>query len=328
MACNRKRGSPVQLEEQMRVQILALLAATSLASPALAHTPYLLPNAFDAERPRVTLQGALTEDDYFNPDIALNVPAVAETLPSGATAEIKPGAVLKDLTVIEAALDQPGTYRFSTAPYAIRKTTYVNVGGKWLMVRAARGGRGGGEGGEARPAGGDRPMGAPRGAAPGTEGPRPAAAPAGEGPPMSIAEADVPPGAETRTAEQVMVVETYVSKGAPTDAALKTTGQGFELKPITHPNAIYVDQGFAFQLLVDGKPVPNAAISVYRSGNNYDERRIAVQLKTDAEGRGKIDFALPGVYLMTTQYPATRPPPGDPPTPRSYTYSLTFEVTR
>jgi len=306
----------------MRVPVLVLLAAAAAASPAWAHTPYLLPNAFDAERPRVTLQGALTEDDYFNPDIALNVPAVAETLPSGETAEVKPNAVLKDLTVIEAALDQPGTYRFSSTPYAIRKTTYVNVGGRWLMVRAARGGP--------KPDG-DHLMGpghAPDGPATGST-PQPAGPPAAsEGPPMSIAEADVPPGAETRVAEQVMVAETYVSKGAPTDGALKTTGQGFELKPTTHPNAIYLDQGFAFQLLVDGKPAPDVAVSVYRSGNVYDDRRIAVQLKTDAEGKGQINFTQPGVYLMTAQYPALRPAPGDPPTARSYTYSLTFEVTR
>ncbi|MGA0602293.1 DUF4198 domain-containing protein [Caulobacter sp. KR2-114] len=289
----------------MRLHILVLLAAVGGAAPAAAHTPYLLPNAFDAERPRVTLQGALTEDDYFNPDVALNTSALVETLPSGEIAALKPSAALKDVTLIEAALDQPGTYRFSTGPYAVRRSTYANVGGRWLMVRAARGGEGE-RSGEA---------GHPAGAAP-------------QGPPGSIAAADVPAGAETRTAEQVMLVETYVSRGAPTEAALKTTGQGFELKPITHPNAIYVDQGFAFQLLVDGRPVPNAAISVYRSGNVYDERRIAVQLKTDAEGKGQVGFSLPGVYLLTTQYPAVRPAPGEPPAARSYTYSLTFEVTR
>lgn len=273
---------------------LAALAAPLIigaaATPVLAHTPYLLPNTFDAERPRVTIQGALTEDDYFNPDIALNVPEIVETLPSGQATALKPNITLKDLTVIEAALDQSGTYRFSTGQYAGRKSTFAHVGGKWLMVRPNN--RTGGDG------------------------------------PPGVAEADVPADAEKRTSEQVQVVETYVSKGAPTDTVLKTTGQGFELKPITHPNAVFLDQGFAFQLLVDGKPVANQAISVYRAGNIYDDRRIAVQLKTGADGKGTVAFTQPGVYLLTTQYPATRPGPDQPPVAHAYTYSLTFEVTR
>jgi hypothetical protein len=296
----------------LRTSVLSL-AAVATAWPALAHTPYLLPNTFDAERTRVTIQGALTEDDYFNPDIALNVPAITETLPSGQTAELKPNIKLSDLTVFEAPLDQDGTYRFTTGQFAGRKSTYAHVGDKWLMIRQPRpgGGRPGGEGAP-RPAG---------------EGPPKPPGGDGDGPP-GIAEADVPAGAETRVSEQVQVVETYVSKGAPTQGPLKTTGQGFELKPITHPNAVFVDQGFAFELIVDGKPVANQAISVYRSGNIYDDKRIAVTLKTDVAGKGKISFTQPGVYLLTTSYPASRPAPGEAPPAHSYTYSLTFEVTR
>ncbi len=289
---------------------LALLAPAA----ARAHTPYILPNTFDAERPRVTLQGALTEDDYFNPDVALNVPAYVETLPSGQQVELKPAVILKDMAVSEAPLDAAGTYRFSTGQFANRKTSLALVGGKWLFVRQPRGDRGG-EGPPARPAPGPGGQGGPG------EG-------SGDGPPNSIAEADVPAGAQRMQTDGVMVVETYVSKGAPTDTALKATGQGFELKPITHPNAVYVDQGFAFQMLVDGKPVADAPVSVYRSGNIYDDRRIAVELKTDAKGAGKIAFTQPGVYLLTAHYPAAQRAPGEAPPPHSYTYSLTFEVTR
>ena len=128
--------------------------------------------------------------------------------------------------------------------------------------------------------------------------------------------------------EQVQVVETYVSKGAPTEAALKTTGKGFELKPMNHPNALYVDQGFTFQLLADGKPVAGAPISVYRSGNIYDDKRIAVETRSDAQGMVKVSFAQPGVYMLTTRYPAAQRKPDEAPPPHSYTYSLTFEVTR
>ena len=296
--------------------ILAAAPAMLMAGQALAHTPYILPNAFDAERNRITLQGALTEDDYFNPDIALNVPAYVETLPSGQEVKVPPSAVLKDVTVTEAPLPDNGTYRFSTGQLVQRSNTLANINGKWLNVRQPRPQRAEGEGGApaGRPqAGGGAPAGPPQAG--------------GGGPPNSVAEADIPAGAQRMKTEGVMVVETYVSKGAPTTTALKTTGQGFELKPVTHPNAVYVDQGFAFQLLVDGVGAANAPISVYRSGNNYDDRRIAVEAKTDAKGMAKISFKQPGVYLLTTHYPAAERVPGEAPPAKTYTYSLTFEVT-
>lgn len=294
----------------------AVLLALAPGAAALARTPYLLPNSFDAQGQRVTLVGATTEDDYFTPDGALTVPAYIETTPAGQSVEIKPAATLKDMAVTEAALDAPGTYRFSTGQFVQRTTTFVNVGGKWLFVRMPRG-RPPGEGGPPpRPQGeGGKPAGGPPGGG-------------GDGPPNSIAQADVPAGAPSTQTESVTVVETYVTKGAPTDTALKTTGRGFELKPVTHPNAVYVDQGFAFQLLVDGKPVADAPISVYRAGNIYDDRRIAAETRTDAKGMAKVAFAQPGVYLLTTHTPNAGRTPAEPPPARNYTYSLTFEVTR
>ena len=269
----------------------AALAGLGLARPALAHTPYLLPNTFDAERQRVTIQAAQTEDDYFNPDIGLQVPAYVEILPSGQQAEVKPVVTLKDLAVAEAPLADPGTYRFSTGQFVVRKADLAFVGGKWMYVR-------------------DKIR------------------PGGDGPPNVILATDVPAEARKMTTEGVMVAETYVSKGAPTKTALTATGKGFELKPIDHPNALYVDQGFAFELTVDGKPFPNAQISLYRSGNVYDDKRIAQTVRTDAKGAARIRFEQPGVYLITTHYPAADIVPGEAPPSQTYTYSLTFEVTR
>jgi hypothetical protein len=269
----------------------ASAAALGSASQALAHTPYLLPNTFDAERQRVTIQAAQTEDDYFNPDIGLQMPVYLETLPSGQQAEIKPAIALKDLAVVEAPLDAAGTYRFSTGQFAMRKADLAFVGGKWMYVR-------------------DKIR------------------PGGDGPPNVILATDVPADAKKMTTEGVMVAETYVSKGTPTKAALAATGKGFELTPVDHPNALYVDQGFGFELTVDGKPFPNAQISLYREGNVYDDKRIAQTLKTDAKGAARIRFDQPGVYLITTHYPAADIVPGEAPPPQTYTYSLTFEVTR
>jgi hypothetical protein len=279
------------MKSLVAASVLVVAAGAFLGPPALAHTPYLLPNTFDAERTRVTIEAAQTEDDYFNPDIGLQVPAYVEILPSGQQAELKPAATLKDLAVAEAPLADPGTYRFSTGQFVMRKAELAFVGGKWMYVR-------------------DRIR------------------PGGDGPPNLILAGDVPADAKKMTTESEMVAETYVSKGAPTKAALAATGRGFELRPVDHPNALYVDQGFAFALTVDGKPFPGAQISLYRSGNVYDDKRIAQTLRTDAKGAARIRFEQPGIYLITTHYPAGDIVPGEAPPLQTYTYSLTFEVTR
>jgi hypothetical protein len=273
------------------------------AATARAHTPYLLPNAFDAERDHVTLQGSLTEDDYFRPDIALKATSYVEITPTGEHQALAPAAVLKDLALVEAALPEPGTYRFSTGALVGRHMRMAEVGGRWLMVR---------------------PTGAPerRGSEGGTSAGHPQHA---EGPP-TITEADLPPGAKTVEVDNVMTAETYVSKGAPTDATLKPTGQGLELKPLVHPNSIYVDAGFPFQLLVDGRPAAGLPVDVYREGDVYDEKKLTSETRTDGDGRGKVAFDRPGVYLLTARTPGRSP--GEAPQPRSYVYSLTFEVSR
>src|ERR1700761_5523827 len=84
-------GKPMTSIRRSAAAVAALLTLAPGAS-ALAHTPYLLPNTFNPERPRVTIQGALTEDDYFNPDIGLNIPSYEVTLPSGEKITVKPAA--------------------------------------------------------------------------------------------------------------------------------------------------------------------------------------------------------------------------------------------
>ena len=121
--------------------------------------------------------------------------------------------------------------------------------------------------------------------------------------------------------------ETYATKGAPSAGALKPTGQGFELQPLTHPNEIYVDEGFSFVLLADGRPVPDQEFAIYKSGDVYAEKRFKLTGKSDAQGKAKATFTEPGVYVLEASYPGR----GDlaaPPAAKSYRYTLSFEVTR
>ncbi|MGC1304461.1 MAG: DUF4198 domain-containing protein [Caulobacteraceae bacterium] len=300
--------------------VAAMVSAAALWVPqvVLAHTPYLLPNAFDAERDHVTLQAALTEDDYFNPDIAIRAPSYVETTPSGQRKDVPPAMVMKDMATFEAPLPDNGTYRFSTGLYVARSVRMAEIGGHWLMIRQP---------------GAHVDHDAEHAAS--ADVAQPAAHGADhdhehkddDGPP-SVAAAEVPAGARTIEVQNIQTAETYVSKGAPTDTALRVSGEGLELKPVTHPNAIYVDQGFAFQLLIDGKPAAGTPFSVYRSGDIYDDHKVMAEMKTGADGAAKVSFDRPGVYLLTTHYPFGPRSPDGAPTARNYVYSLTFEVTR
>jgi uncharacterized GH25 family protein len=122
-----------------------------------------------------------------------------------------------------------------------------------------------------------------------------------------------------------MRVETYVTKGAPSDGALRASGKGLELEPVTHPNEIYVDQGFSFVLLVDGKPVGDVGVTVFRGGNAYEDRKIFAEARTGKEGRIDLSFDKPGVYLLKASYPPRRAPSERPPA-QAFSYTLTFEV--
>lgn len=63
-------------------------------------------------------------------------------------------------------------------------------------------------------------------------------------------------------------IETFVTNGSPNDTALKATGEGLELVPVTHPNDLFAGEAAKFKMLVDGKPVGRGGTSdrVHRTG--------------------------------------------------------------
>ena len=184
-----------------------------------------------------------------------------------------------------------GTYRISTGERGGRSTRWVKIDGAWKIVR-------------------------------------PAGAPArGGGAGRFVEEKDVPAGAETMTSTSYIRSETYVTRGAPDRGALKPTGKGFEVEPITHPNEVFAGEAFKFRLLNDGRPIPGVAFSIAKAGDAYAETRYASNGKSDAAGAASVTFEQPGVYVLQAGYPA-RVEGATEPTPRSTNYTLTFEVTR
>lgn len=136
---------------------------------------------------------------------------------------------------------------------------------------------------------------------------------------------DLPPGAQTRQSQTATVADVYVTRGAPTQAPVDVRIGALELKPVIHPNDVYLDTGFSFRVLLNGKPVANQTVEVWREGGAYEEPAFRRQMKSAADGSVKLSFDKPGVYLIWTRMSAEAPAGAATPV-RSYTTSLTLEV--
>ena len=125
--------------------------------------------------------------------------------------------------------------------------------------------------------------------------------------------------------ESIGRIETFVTNGAPSDAALKATGEGVELVPVTHPNDLFAGEEATFRLLVDGQPAKGLAIEIVRGGTRYRNAQDEIKTATGADGSFKVTWPEAGMYWLetTTQDAKTRVPQA---TERRLTYVATFEV--
>jgi uncharacterized GH25 family protein len=80
---------------------------------------------------------------------------------------------------------------------------------------------------------------------------------------------------DLKVSQMIGRVETYVTAGKPSDGALKPTGKGLELVPVTAFNDLYAGEAATFQLLIDGKPAKAVDVEVVADRRQYrdsDER--------------------------------------------------------
>lgn len=95
-------------------------------------------------------------------------------------------------------------------------------------------------------------------------------------------------------------VETFVTNGSPNDTALKTTGQGLELVPITHPNDLFAGEQAKFKLLLDGKPAVGLEFEITRGGTRYRNAQEEIKVTTDANGEFSVTWPEAGMYWLET----------------------------
>lgn len=91
-------------------------------------------------------------------------------------------------------------------------------------------------------------------------------------------------------------VETFVTVGKP--SALKPTGQGLELVPVTHPNDLVNGEKARFAFQVDGQPAAGVEVSVVPGGTRYRDKTGELKLTTDANGQFSITWPQAGMYWI------------------------------
>lgn len=288
-----------------------LALCSALPHLALAHTasPYLLPEYFDSKADTVSVQSAITVEKFFVPGRNFNTSYVLTT-PQGQQQAVEAAASLKRFNVAEFDTSTNGTYRIRTDKAVGNTSKYALIDGRWLRVRQPRP--------QMTPPPADN-----NAAKPAEQRP---AAPANQ-PPRFIAEDKVPAGAKIIEVVNTPIAETYLSKGKPS-AVPAPTGKGFELKLLAHPNELYAGDALKAQVLMDGKPVPNLEIDVFKGASGYDRnaKRDQPHVKTNANGEVEVKFEQAGIYLITTAYPEADSDNSKPPVSQTYTYGLTLEV--
>lgn len=288
---------------------IALISALPVLTHAHSMSPFLLPEVFDTNAAQnISFQSAITVEKFFVAGNNFKTTYVV-TEPDGQQKPINAAATLKRFNIAEFDLPKEGTYQIRTQDAVGNSGKYALVDGRWLRVRPVR-----------------APQQASANAKP-AEPAMPAKAPANNEPPRMIAADQVPANAQTLEVTNHLIAESYVTKGKPS-AISAPSKKGFEFKLLTHPSELYAGESLKAQVLMNGKPVPNIEVDVFKGASSYEPnaKREQPPVKTNAKGEVEIKFEQAGIYLITASYPEANPDATKKPATESFTYGLTVEV--
>ncbi len=115
---------------------------------------------------------------------------------------------------------------------------------------------------------------------------------------------EIPANAEDlRVSQSQNRVETFVTSGKPTTEALKPTGRGIELVPVTHPNDLVSGETATFRFLDNGKPAAGYSATVILAGLRYRSDLGEIRAETDQNGEIKVKWPAPGMYWVNIAPP-------------------------
>ena len=280
----------------------ALALAVCLPLSAQAHRAWMLPSAtvLSGEEPWITVDAAVSNDLFYFEHVPMRLKGIGEAAqaPAGGPPGMR-GRPVPELQIIapDGSKVAPqngaiGRYRSTFDVQLSQKGTYkLAVANSGLFASWK-------ENGQPR-----RWMGNPENFA-----------------------KDVPAKAEDLKVSQTSSrMEVFVTSGAPTDEVLAPTGQGLELKPVTHPNDLFAGEAAELVFLFEGKPAADIEISVIPGGNRYRDELGEIKAKTDADGKVSMTWPEAGMYWLEAEL-TTDKGVSKPATQRRASYSATLEV--
>lgn len=102
--------------------------------------------------------------------------------------------------------------------------------------------------------------------------------------------------------QSITMAETYISKGAPSNAALHAKNNGLEIVAKNNPNDLFVDDAFKGVILFNGKPLKETDVDVYLAKNQFSEDKPALSVTSGDDGVVEIPFENEGVYLLRVRH--------------------------
>jgi uncharacterized GH25 family protein len=139
---------------------------------------------------------------------------------------------------------------------------------------------------------------------------------------------DVPADAsELRTTYQHARLETFVSANSQSTGALKPSGVGLEMVPLTHPTDLRAGETAKWRFQLDGKALPNFEFSLIPGGVRYRGVLGEIRLKTDAKGEATVTLPAAGMHWLNAAWPAGQQKgPQAAEVPRRFSYAATLEI--
>lgn len=120
-------------------------------------------------------------------------------------------------------------------------------------------------------------------------------------------------------------MEAFATLGAPNDAALKPTGSGLELVPITHPNDLVAGEPAQMRLLLDGDPAAGLEVEFVKGGTRYRDNAGIQTLTAGSEGIVTLTAEEPGMYYLEASHGGDGDEQGDAQPARRASYTAVLE---
>lgn len=136
----------------------------------------------------------------------------------------------------------------------------------------------------------------------------------------------IPEGAKLLSHFQSLTMaETYVSKGAPNQEALKPYNSGLEFVSHSHPNDLFVGEDLTLQSLFDGKPLEGLKVEVFLAQDQFTDEKAHLSLSSGNDGGFVFTPTTAGTYLIMARHRSDAPQGAAAPQ-ISNTYTLVVEA--